>query len=139
MLPQTIHTTNYIVDGGERMDKGIELRLRYIDLVREGKDQEAWKVLNEIWTYDKNPNKTKTNKSKIKPTKQKEVEPKIKLPSKFKTIRDLEKIHGVGTVTVTELEERYESLEELIKVMKGGKNLVTLDYIEEKIKKELKI
>lgn len=122
------------------MDKGIELRLKYNELVREGKQKEAWETLNAIWEYDKNPKGLSKKKPVIKPEPKKKPEvKKPKIPSKFKTINDLNKIHGVGSVTVKQLESRYDSLEELISVMKTGKNLVTLDYIEDKIKKELKI
>lgn len=119
------------------MNKNIQLRHEYHQLVREGKKKEAWNKLQEIWDLDKGKSLKKIKKE-IKPIKEEKKE-EFKIPSKFKTIKDLNKIHGVGRVTVKELEERYDSLEELINVMKKGKNLVTLDYIEEKIKKELNI
>jgi nucleotidyltransferase/DNA polymerase involved in DNA repair len=123
------------------MNRNIKLRKEYHQLVIEGKKEEAWKKLQEIWALDKGElpkelKKDKEKKEEIKPIEEKE---ELKIPSKFKTIKDLSKIHGVGRVTVNELAEKYDSLEELINVMKKGKNLVTLDYIEEKIKKELNI
>jgi hypothetical protein len=124
------------------MNKGIELRLKYNQLIIEGKTEEAWKILNQIWDLDKGIVNFKDIKiEKTKPIEElvEIAEKEVIIPSKFKTISDLSKIHGVGKGTVKQLEYIYGTLDNLVDVMKKGVNLKTRDDIEEKIKKGLNL
>ena len=118
------------------MNKGIELRIRYTNLIIEGKTSEAWKVLNEIWNLDKGP-KEKREKPKEVIKEIKETLVKIQT-SKYLSLRDLEKIKGIGKETVDDLEDIYSTLDNLMEAINSGKRLPLRNDIAKKLNKELK-
>lgn len=122
------------------MNKNIELRLRYNQLIIKGKDSEAFEVLKQIWNLDKPvPRKIEevieiAPKRTIAPT----VEKIKKKKSKYNSIKDLAKIKGIGVETVKDLKKMYSSLENLIDTLKKDGDLPLRNDIVNKLKKEFK-
>jgi protoheme ferro-lyase len=120
------------------MNKNIELRLRYNQLIIEGKEKDAWLVLNEIWDLDKGiKHEDKPKEIPLEKIVSEKKEDKVE--QKYKTISDLSKISGISKSTIKKLEKDYQSIDNIINVIKNGNNLKIPKYIENKIKKELNL
>ena len=116
------------------MNKGIELRLKYVKLIREDKNSEAWNVLNEIWDLE-DPTRRKHNKLVLPIKVDLELEDEI---SFFKELKD---INGIGKKIARKIIEEYHSkknlkhaLDHRLKEMKDKFR----DDVVDKLNKELK-
>ena len=117
------------------MNKGIELRLNYIGLIREGKTSEAWIVLNQIWSLDK-PKQSKDTRL-VETIKQIEV---VDKDENF--LQWLIDVDGIGPKTANKLFKDYPSKKILRDTLDNNiKELIDKyrDDIVHKLNKELKI
>lgn len=123
------------------MNKNIELRLRYNQLIIEGKNSEAWIVLNQIWDLDKGI-KSKEIKEQPKEVQLEKIVSNVKkdkVELKYNSISELFNIGGISKSIIKKLEKEYGSIDNIINVIKSGNNLKVSKYIENKIKKELNL
>ena len=98
------------------------LKLRYKELVRAGRLEEAQIVLQKVWNYDGD---SPVEKPELK-------KPKVK--KKEESLKDLQKIKGIGKKTLLDLERLYTSLKDLKKDL--DKDKVPLrDDVVNKLKK----
>lgn len=119
------------------MVKNVELRLKYTELVQQGKESEAQEVLKQIWALKKNlPEVEKTVETKpvIVETK-KEIEREIKDFS----FDELVKIKGIGKETVKDIKIVYPTKEKLIEALKSGEDLPFRNDVETKLRKYFNI
>lgn len=114
-----------------------ELKLKYKELVRQGKDQEAQDMLNLVRNFNKTGSvEVKTFKENV------EVEvPKKKLQdevTEFNTIDDLLRIDGIGPKNIKDIKRLVKTVDELKELIK--KDLLPLrDDIVIKLKESLKL
>lgn len=114
-----------------------ELKLKYKELVKQGRDKEAQTVLNLIRNFNK------TGSIEDKPFKENvEVEvPKKKLQdevTEFNTIDDLLRIDGIGPKNIKDIKRLVKTVDELKELIK--KDLLPLrDDIVIKLKESLKL
>lgn len=114
-----------------------ELKLKYKELVKQGKDKEAQDVLNLIRNFNK------TGSVNVKPLQENvEVEvPKKKLQdevTEFNTIDDLLRIDGIGPKNIKDIKRLVKTVDELKELIK--KDLLPLrDDIVIKLKESLKL
>jgi hypothetical protein len=118
------------------MSKNIDLRKEYVKLVQqEGKDASLFK-LKEIWELNKDRHKThECNPECVTPIKPVE----IIMEKKYKTIKDLDNIKGIGPSKFADIKSMYSDIDTLIIDLKNGKNLPLSNDIEKILKKELLI
>lgn len=107
----------------------IELRLKYVKLIQQGKKEEAFKVLQDIW---------KSYNKKVVIVKKSIVEEKVNIKvkkiekEKYSNLEDLVKIKGIGKETVEDLKLIYKDLNELMRKLKSGYKLPLRNDVEKK-------
>ena len=122
------------------MNKNIELRLEYTQLVIDGKDSEAFEVLKEIWELDKKgvvEEKVTKKVEKIESDESNVEESKGDSNSdKDISLDDLGKIKGIGKKTIQDIKKIYKSISELKSALEED-NVPLRDDVVIKLKKEL--
>lgn len=119
------------------MSEKVKLKKLYVKLKQVGNEEEASKVLRQIWNFGKeltvNVEEPIVNKPKKKITKK-----KIKKSSnKFTNISDLSKIKGIGKETLADISSIYININKLINALRNNKTLPLRNDIEKKLRKEL--
>lgn len=123
------------------MEEHIKLRLEYKKLIREGKKEDAQKILKKIWSNHAAKNgKVAEKKPEVigeKPivveTKTKEAKKKV---SNFNSLSDLKKINGVGIKVLSDIKKQFNTIEEL-KIALPEDKVALRDDIVEKLKEVL--
>ena len=112
------------------MEDHVRVRLKYVELVRAGRHEEAQEVLESIWDR-------KNIVSDSKPVVEKSVVHDTIIEEKKEvSLDDLVKIKGIGTKTVKDIKVMFNDIESLKEAL--NKNKVALrDDIVEKLKEEL--
>lgn len=108
-----------------------EIKLKYKELVRQGKDKEANQLLDliRVGNYEK--------VSSIEEEKEVEIPKKKQEEIKFKTIDDLIKIGGIGSKNIKDIKRVAKSIDELKELIKTD-SLPLRDDIVIKLKDSLK-
>ena len=106
-----------------------EIKLKYKELVRQGKDKEANELLNLI----RNKGSVVTIKEE-----QKENISKKKHQEEFETIDDLLKIDGIGSKNIKDIKRIVKNIDELKNLIKTD-SLPLRDDIVIKLKDSLKL
>lgn len=117
------------------MNEKVRLKMEYVKLKQLGKEEEALKVLKLIWNFCKEKQIKVEPQSKVLVKTKKSKKEEVK-SIKFKNIKDLSKIKGIGKETTKDLCSIYSCLKDLIKDIKDGKKLPVRNDIEVKLKKE---
>jgi hypothetical protein len=116
------------------MEDHIKVRLKYRELVRAHKLEEAQEVLESIWNRkDKSSVSFIESSSKVK--KPKKIEIKVE-EYKFSSLNDLVLIKGIGKKTIKDIITMFVNLESL-KAALILDNVALRDDIVEKLKEEL--
>ncbi len=111
------------------MEEHIKLRLEYKKLIREGKKENALKVLKKIWALSDKSNKVE-KESKI------EVQVPKKKVSKVLSLSSLRSINGIGKKSLDDIRKQFDTIEELKDAL--IKDRVALrDDVVEKLKEVL--
>jgi len=119
------------------MVNNIELRREYVRLVQQGKTQEAFAKLQEIWSVEsgKKPVIVKAIKKAKKPVK-KVVEDKV--PEKKSIgIDSIKKIKGIGKETFKDIKSLYPTMEDLMSALASSGGIPMRNDIEKKLRKAL--
>lgn len=111
----------------------IELHKKYVELIQQGKKEEAQKVLKQIWNFVKEVQVEEKPivKDAVKPIEKtivKEVSKK-----KETTLDSLENVKGIGKETIADIKRIFGSYKELEEYVKSGKELPFLNHIDKKI------
>ena len=120
------------------MSSKVELTLKRIRLIQEGKEEEAQKVLEEYWKLCENKVDNQEVINKIIPELEsvKIKEQKVK-NYKYSSIYDLVNIKGIGKETVRDLQVIYSSVEDLINELNNNKDIPLRNDIEKILRKAL--
>lgn len=113
------------------MEEHIKLRLEYKKLIREGKEEEALKVLRKIQGKIANPITKKEDKETVVETK--EIKKKV---SNDTNLDSLTKINGLGKKSLDDLKKQFNTIEELRDALVNNK-VALRDDIVEKLKEVL--
>jgi len=97
-----------------------ELKKKYKELVRKGKEKEARAILKKIWGIESSGSKRKKTSKKVK----------------YKSIDSLTEIKGIGNKTVKDLKRIAKNLSSLKKLLEKDK-VPLRDDIVEILKREL--
>lgn len=115
------------------MEEHVKLRLEYKKLIREGKEDNALKVLKKIWSLSGKSNKSEqTEESKVSKPKS-EVKKKV---NKILKLSDLKLINGIGNKVLNDIYKQFDTMEELIDALVNDK-VALRDDIVEKLKEVL--
>lgn len=114
------------------MEEHIKLRLEYKKLIREGKKEEAQKILKKIWAKKSEPVTKEENKKEIVETKKQEK----KKVSNFTSLSDLTEINGLGKKSLIDIKKQFSTLEDLKEAIVEDK-VALRDDIVEKLKEVL--
>lgn len=102
------------------MREKAQLKLRYKELIRDGKVDEAQKVLEQIWNFNGFVKNANPEVKKQKPSKV--VKPEVKKKEKESNELDrLIKIKGIGKETLSDIKRKYHSLTQLKMDLKRDK------------------
>jgi len=119
------------------MSEKVKLKKEYVRLKQLGKEKEASEVLRKIWNFNK---ENSEEEIVVKPLKLEKLIPQEKIiltkKSKFKKIKDLSKLKGIGKETVKDINSLYSNLEDLIKDLKNNKRIPLRNDVSVKLKKE---
>jgi predicted flap endonuclease-1-like 5' DNA nuclease len=110
-----------------------EIKLKYKELVRQGKDKEANELLNLIRVG----NYEKVSSLEVKEEKEVESTKKKQKKVEFETIDDLLKIDGIGSKNIKKIKRVTNAIEKLKELIKTD-SLPLRDDIVIKLKDSLK-
>ena len=113
-----------------------ELKLKYKELVRQGKDQEAQDMLNLVRNFNKTGSvEVKTFKENVEVEVTKK---KLQEETEFNTIEDLIKIDRIGLKNIKDIKRLVKTIDELKELIKQDK-LPLRDDVVIKLKESLKL
>ena len=113
-----------------------ELKLKYKELVRQGKDQEAQDMLNLVRNFNKTGSvEVKTFKENVEVEVTKK---KLQEETEFNTIEDLIKIDSIGLKNIKDIKRLVKTIDELKELIKQDK-LPLRDDVVIKLKESLKL
>lgn len=119
------------------MSEKVKLKKLYVKLKQTGSEEEASKVLRQIWNFGKELPIKVEEPILIKSPKKRIKKKSKKSHNKFTNISDLSKIKGIGKETLSDISSLYSSIDELIEILKSNKSLPLRNDIEKKLRKEL--
>ena len=120
----------------EKLMEKYELKLKYKELVRQGKDQEAQDMLNLVRNFNKTGSvEVKTFKENVEVEVTKK---KLQEETEFNTIEDLIKIDRIGLKNIKDIKRLVKTIDELKELIKQDK-LPLRDDVVIKLKESLKL